>query len=299
MFGAMSANSEFNQFYEEQWGGRWPALFGALQQPGKKVVRWNVFSELPKPDRLKALPAPFSNCYELESLPENWLVQIPRGPDGLLAFYVMDPGSYLIARALNVQAGDQVLDMCAAPGGKSLVLIEALQGKGEIVLNEISQTRRERLKKVIQQYVPRSVRENVRISGKDGGLFAKTHSEHFNRILVDAPCSGERHLLESQKHLAAWSPSQSKQLSQRQYALVTGAIEAVGDAGSIVFSTCSLSKLENDFVVNRVLNKKADRVKLVQSSISPDGAERTEFGYQWLPDQSGYGPLYFAMLNKS
>lgn len=294
----MTANDEFQQFYQEQWGGRWPNLLAALQQTGKKVVRWNAFCGLARPAELRPLPAPFTNCYEIESLPAEWREQIPRGPEGLLAFYVMDPGSYLIARALNVQKGDTVLDMCAAPGGKSLVLIEALKEDGEIILNEPSQTRRERLKKVVQQYVPRDVRERVRVSGKDGGLFAKTHPEHFNRILVDAPCSGEKHLLENGRLEGDWTSKQSKQLQQRQYALVTGAIEAASDTATIIFSTCSLSKLENDGVVARVLAKKNDRVRLVQGSIGPEGAERTDYGFQWLPDHNGYGPLFFAMLTK-
>lgn len=283
--------ADFDQFYSDIWGARWPGLKQALLQPEELVARKNQFADLNE-------NPPFEEIRRA----------MPRGPNGLLAFYLMDAGSIAAAQALDVQDGDTVLDLCAAPGGKSLILIEGLKKSGEILLNDVSASRRERLKKVIQQYVSQNVRPRVRITGKDGGLFSKSHPENFDRILVDAPCSGERHLLKSPEHLKAWKPTVSPRLAQRQYALVSGAIEALKPGGRIVYSTCSLSSHENDAVIERILEKKSDRVKLIPAGVvdstmvsgesSDKLVEPTKYGSLYLPDQSGFGPLYWAILER-
>jgi 16S rRNA C967 or C1407 C5-methylase (RsmB/RsmF family) len=208
----------------------------------------------------------------------------------------MDPASYWAAKALEVWPGDQVLDMCAAPGGKSLILAEALTSSGELIANEVSEARRERLKKVIQQYVPRDIRDRIWVTGKDGGKFALTHKQKFDRILVDAPCSGERHLFETAKELQEWKVSRSEKLAQRQYALLTAALLAAKPGGRIVYSTCSISDLENDLVIERLLKKKEGQFEVLESSLPMTEAERTRFGIQMWPDRCEAGPIYYSVL---
>lgn len=282
LYARVPVSNPFDEFYRQQWGERWDSLSAALRQPPQQIRRPNVFSD-------------FEATNE-----QNGEGTIPRGSEGLLGYFVMDPGSVWIAEALHVQPGDRVLDMCAAPGGKSLVLIEAAcptaNQDAEVILNEISETRRERLKKVIQQYVPRDRRESVRISGKDGGLFAKSHPGHFDRILVDAPCSGERHLLEKPERLGEWTPASSRRLAQRQYALLTGALLAAKPGAQIVYSTCSLSKLESDAVIEKLLKKKGDLFEVAPYEHAH--GEKTSFGWQWLPDQCGLGPFYLSVLKR-
>lgn len=271
--------SDFDQFYSGFWGPRWLKLKHALTESEFQSPRPNAFSDFD-----------FSQPLDLQT-------GIPRGPNGLLAVYPMDPGSIQAAQALQVHDGDLVLDLCAAPGGKSLILIEALRNSGEIILNDTSPGRRERLKKVIQQYVPRDIRNRVRITGKDGGVFSQTHANHFDRILVDAPCSGERHLLKSPKHQQEWNSKMSGKLALRQYALLSGALEAVKPGGRIVYSTCSLSELENDQVIEKLLQKKANRVQVC--SVSAEVGESTTYGRILLPDQElKAGPLYWCVLEK-
>jgi 16S rRNA C967 or C1407 C5-methylase (RsmB/RsmF family) len=282
------------QFYQDQWGERWGVLENALKNDETQVARRNLFADVETSGLAEFEPTVFPHCYQpTEALRR----EIPRGAEGLLGFYLMDPASVWIARALDVQAGDQVLDMCAAPGGKSLCLIEALREDGEILANEPSPARRERLMKVIQQYVPREIRDRVRVTGKEGGLFSKSHPEGFDRILVDAPCSGERHLFGNRKEMTSWSASRSQRLAQEQYSLLSGALEAVRPGGTIVYSTCALSRLENDEVLAKLQKKKGERFEFEELS-APEGAERTEFGVQFLPDRLGYGPLFAARFKK-
>lgn len=288
----MKDGKTFDSFYQNIFNERWQTLREALVSAERQVARWNQF-------------VPFEKCGEFgeafTALPQSYLLknssEIPRSGEGLLNYYVMDPASQFAARALDVQSGDSVLDMCAAPGGKTLILAEALRSEGELLANEMSEARRERLKKVIQQYIPRDVRDRVWVTGKDGGKFALTHKEKFDRILVDAPCSGERHLLDSPKDLAEWSPSRSEKLAQRQYALLTAALLAVKSGGRIVYSTCALSPLENDGVIAKLLKKK-EGFRILPVELPVPEAERTEFGLQFLPDRCGYGPIFYSVIEK-
>lgn len=283
----------FDSYYQNIFNDRWEPLKQSLLAAERQVARWNQFV---------AFKAQTEFGEAFETLPQSFMLknssEISRSEENLLSYYVMDPASQFAARALEVQPGDVVLDMCAAPGGKTLILAEALREDGEIFANEMSEARRERLKKVIQQYIPRTIRDRVWVTGKDGGKFALTHKEKFDRILVDAPCSGERHLLDSPKDLADWSPSRSEKLAQRQYALLTAALLAVKPGGRIVYSTCALSPMENDGVIARLLKKK-DGFRVLPPVAPVAEAELTEFGVQFLPDRCGYGPIYYSVLEKS
>lgn len=276
----------FDEFYRAFWGDRWPALRAALDQPENQVKRPNLWA------------TPSSEAAAGESR------QIPRGENGLLLHYVMDPASIWVAESLGVRAGETVLDLCAAPGGKTLVLIEQLfrdglgEG-GELTANESSPERRQRLTKVIQQYVPRDVRDRVWVSGRDGLTFGRNPTKFFDRILADVPCSGERHLLKNPTEMANWGPKRSEGLMKKQYGLLTAAFESLADGGMIAYSTCSLSHLENEEVIRRFLKKRADRARLVPIPNRPEIAEEWEFGLQVLPDKSAAGPLRWCLLQKT
>ncbi len=280
---------------------RWPDLKSALvkdhdHSTQHKISRFNHYSS----------QVPTDKDYEFLT----GVSELQRDSQGLFKNYIMDIASYWAAKALDVQSGDAVLDMCAAPGGKTLILAEALMEAGELIANEVSASRRERLIKVIQQYIPRENRDRFFVTGRDGGKFALTHAKYFDRILVDAPCSGERHLLQSPMDLKEWTPNRSAQLAQRQYALLTSALMACKPGGRILYSTCALSELENDAVIERLIKKKANKFPF---SVSFDywqlpwveqmeklGCERTQYGVRIWPDKAqGAGPIYFALLTLS
>ncbi len=294
-----SASHPFYKHFEKIYGARWPKLFAALVTSEQQVARQNNLSPVVdlQTKKWSVLPQKpeLPGCFWI---PVGESCQPERNTDELLDVYIMDPASVMVARALNVQAGDRVLDMCAAPGGKSLVMIEALQEEGEIFCNDLSPERRERLKKVIQQYVPRSIRDRVWVTGKDGVQFGLKEPDSFDRILLDAPCSGERHILENKAAQDEWSPRRTEHLASRQYSLLSAALLAVRSGGRIVYSTCSISPTENDEVVRKLLKKKKEAVKLLEAPLGI-GGERTEFGVAYLPDQCGFGPLYFAVIEKS
>lgn len=273
---ALRGEAGFENHFSEIYGDRWPALRASLHSPEQMIRRPNAFAGV----------SDFSTSGAAV-----------RTENGLLDVYVMDAASIAAARALDVRPGDRVLDLCAAPGGKTLVLAEALfsggSRDGELIANEPSNDRRERLTKVIQQYLPRDVRDHVFVRGLDGVQFGLREEESYDRILVDAPCSGEKHLLENKEELALWGVKRSEGLAMRQYALLAAAWLAVKPGGRIVYSTCSISPEENDGVIGRLIKKKkTPRV------VAVEGAEKTEFGAQFFPDRGGAGPIYFAAIEK-
>jgi 16S rRNA C967 or C1407 C5-methylase (RsmB/RsmF family) len=290
------SNVSFYQHFEKIYGPRWGDLFDALKKPEQQVARKNLLT-VSEPLSLEDAVKRHPDLHDSYWIPEQAPVLPARTADDLLNIYVMDPASVIVARALQVQEGDRVLDMCAAPGGKTLILIEGLLTGGEIFANDLSAERRERLKKVIQQYVPRDIRERVWITGKDAVQFGLREPDSFDRVLLDAPCSGERHVLESKKAQEEWSPRRGENLAMRQYSLLSAALLAVKPGGRIVYSTCSINPEENDGVIHKLLKKKKESVRLIPQETHSVG-EKTEYGVAFLPDRCGFGPLYFSVIEK-
>lgn len=286
-------NEKFETYFSSVYGERWPTLFQALENSETQVLRKNIFADFEAKD---FSAAQFPSCFQVNT---DINVHNLRDVNDIQVFYKMDPASVLVATALDVQPEDLVLDVCAAPGGKSLILAEKLNGTGQLVSNEYSNARRERLTRVIREYLPHEMRQNVFVQGKDGNYYGMHKPGVFDRVLADVPCSGERHLLENSQEFSEWTKRRSENLAVRQYSLLSSAYLACREGGQIVYSTCSISPLENDDVLKK-LNKKrsVEFLEFPEASKYPF-LEKTEFGYQILPDRSGgYGPMYFSIIRK-
>jgi 16S rRNA (cytosine1407-C5)-methyltransferase len=143
------------------------------------------------------------------------------------------------------------------------------------------------------------VRERVRVSGFDAAKLAgrMTERERFGAILLDAPCSSERHVLASETALAQWTPARPRFLARRQWALLSAAFLLLAPRGSLVYATCALSPEENDAVAGRLLEKYGGAVHLDPPDF-PEG-EPTQYGRLILPDcDGGMGPMYVARFRK-
>ncbi len=217
--------------------------------------------------------------------------------DHLKETYYLDEASIIAARLLGVQKGNHVLDMCAAPGGKSLVIASELQGSGHLVANDRSATRRGRLKVVLKNHLPPEWQESVEVTAHDATKWGLYEQEAYDRILLDAPCSSERHVLNDAKALKIWKPSRPKTLAIQQFAMLAAALEAVKVEGFILYSTCSIEPAENEGVIEKLFTKRAGRFTL--GHIAPSEAEACRYGSIILPDRAdGRGPLYFCLIRR-
>jgi len=180
----------------------------------------------------------------------------PKADDiGLLNYYLMDGASLLPVLALNVRPHDKILDMCAAPGGKALAILQSLYPMN-IVCNDNSKSRVLRLHKVFNSYLPdvKNLKDQIRVTHRDGREF-KNNEGLFDKVLVDVPCTTDRHAVTSEEH-NLFSPKCLKErveLPKIQTDLLISALHAVRPGGSVVYSTCSLSPIQNDGVVHMAL----------------------------------------------
>jgi 16S rRNA C967 or C1407 C5-methylase (RsmB/RsmF family) len=293
-------NSRFEDYFQKIYGPRWPEIKAGLIKSEKQVLRSNKFVK-------SADISDFQACSFLADCfwkPEGY--PLKKNEQDLYEFYAMGPASVITAEMLAVNPGSKVLDMCAAPGGKSLILAEKLflnkknetQPTGELISNEMSEARRQRLMRVFHEYIPRENRNGIFVKGLDGNLFGLRQPEYFDFVLADVPCSGERHLLENHKEFESWTEKRTKNLSVRQYSLLSSAWLACKSGGRIVYSTCSISPEENDRVIEKLTKKRTPKfIRPEFKNLS--FIEKTEFGFQILPDRCGFGPMYFSIIEKT
>lgn len=228
--------------------------------------------------------------------------------------YYMDPASVLPAKALGVFPGLMVLDLCAAPGGKTLILAEDLfigassdfVQKSQLIANEISNSRRTRLKNTIRDYVSPQYTGQIRVTGHDATRWGLSQKSIYDRILVDAPCSGDRFHVKEKP--IPHGRGRSKNLAIRQYSILASAWMALKSGGRLVYSTCTISDLENDGVIAKLIKRQSEGVSVIgdlQEGVlefaenNTLDIEKTEHGFIVLPDRSqGAGPIFFALLEK-
>lgn len=175
----------------------------------------------------------------LSATPEHWL--------GLL--YVQQASTATAAPALGVRPGDRVLDMCAAPGGKTTHLSELMEGRGCLVANEISEPR---IRGLLGN-VYRLGHTNVLVTSGDGR--AAPGGALFDHVLLDAPCSGEGTLRRRGGQPPNQSASFVRYVTQAQQSLLERAVEVVRPGGSVLYVTCTFAPEENEAVVSNALER--------------------------------------------
>lgn len=166
-------------------------------------------------------------------------------------YYIQSLSSMIPPLILNPNETDIVLDLCAAPGSKTTQLAEIMNNKGTLIANEVSQ---ERVSTLIFN-VERMRLLNTGIVHQKGEWLGRFYTEHFDKILVDAPCSGLGIIQKKNEVNNWWSVERANALGELQLKLLVGAIKMAKVGGEIVYSTCTLTPEENEAVINKVLNK--------------------------------------------
>ena len=232
-------------------------------------------------------------------------VRIPPSPqkNKLLYYYTMDVASLFPVLALQPDPDDTVLDMCAAPGGKAFALLQLLTLNGGLALNDPSPSRMARLKTVVSQCVPQDLKYAVRFTQRRGEGWGMIEPRTYDRVLVDVPCSAERHHIEEWTAKGIWYPS-TELLATLQQKLLLAALKAVNVGGFVVYSTCTMSGRENDSVVRNTLQEAGNQGMKVDVQ-SPDcqpllmhcNIINTEFGKLITPElERNCGPSYTSKL---
>lgn len=163
-------------------------------------------------------------------------------------FVIQDLSSMLAVKALNPLPGDTVLDICSAPGGKSFYIADLMENKGQLDSMDISEHKIQMLKK-------RAVELGIDIINTrvmDATVFNEEMTNRYDKILVDAPCSGFG-IIRRKPEIRYKSYEDVNQLPEIQYQILSNASKYLKDRGSLVYSTCTLEKKENIEIVDKFL----------------------------------------------
>ena len=228
---------------EQLLGDEYEAYIKSYEEAWKPGLRVNT---------LKIMPEEFKNLSHLELTPVDWTekgfyyedterpARHPFYYAGL--YYLQEPSAMAPAAVLPVEPGDKVLDVCAAPGGKSTELAAKLQGKGMLVSNDISYSRARALLKNLEL----AGAENISVLSEEPGKLAAVWPEFFDKILVDAPCSGEGMFRREEDMVKDWVSRGPSYYSSIQREILEQAVAMLKPGGMMLYSTCTFSKLENE-----------------------------------------------------
>ena len=218
------------------------AYRACLSQPPYRGIRVNT---------LKISPDAFREIAPFALAPAAW------EPNGFLIseekpgkyfyhdaglYYVQEPSAMCAVPLLGARPGERVLDLCSAPGGKGTQIAQAMQGKGLLVLNEKMPDRA----KVLLQNVERMGVANAVVTCAEPSELAARLPAFFDRILVDAPCSGEGMLRKEPAAAENWSEENVLMCAERQKKILESAVSMLAPGGTLVYSTCTFAPEEDE-----------------------------------------------------
>ena len=243
----------------------WEAFFSVYGQSAYKGVRANT---------LKVSPQTLSKIFPVGN-PVPWeengfyydgdkVGAHPYHAAGLI--YSQEPSAMCAAPLLRVQKGEKVLDLCSAPGGKGTRLAADLQGDGWIVLNEPIPSRA----KILLQNVERMGIVNAIVTCEYPDKLAKKFSACFDKIMVDAPCSGEGMFRKNaEEALSEWSEENVSLCAERQSGILACATEMLSAGGRLAYSTCTFSYEEDEGQTEAYLKKYPQMELIRQEKLYP------------------------------
>ena len=169
-------------------------------------------------------------------------------------YYIQEPSAMAPVPLLEVRPGEKVLDLCAAPGGKSTQIAGYLQGEGLLVCNEIHPARA----RILSENIERMGVRNACVTNENAEKLAQFFPAYFDKILVDAPCSGEGMFRKNSEAVKEWSPANVELCGERQDGILDCAAEMLRPGGRLVYSTCTFAPVENEGSVSRFLERHPD-----------------------------------------
>ena len=242
---------------QKRLGTSFPAFLRAYTQPAVRGVRCNTL-KLTREELLRA--GGFADDPVLWE--ENGLYTDREKLGGLWThhaglFYAQEPSAMCAAPLLQVRPGEAVLDLCAAPGGKTTQLAAAMQGRGVLIANEYVYDRA----RVLSQNVERMGVVNCAVVSADPAALSARFAACFDKILVDAPCSGEGMFRKDAAAAEAWSEAAVERCAARQRAILDEAASMLRAGGRLVYSTCTFEEAENEAQAEAFVRRHPDFVQ--------------------------------------
>ena len=241
---------EFILRMEEMLKGEAQDFFAAFSEQENIGIRINTLKK-------GAKEAVMSVCGSLQKVPwcdngyytdkEVISGKHPYHVAGLL--YFQEPSAMAAVSALDIKKGDFVLDLCAAPGGKATQAAEKLDGSGILVANEVIEKR----SKILAENIMRLGIKNAVVTNETPTRLSEKYTGFFDKIIVDAPCSGEGMFKKNPVAITEWSVEHTHSCAERQKKILADAVKMLKDGGKMVYSTCTFAPCENEGVIDWLL----------------------------------------------
>ena len=230
------------------------SVWGSLSQPKAQTYWLNPLQQ--RPDSFtpfgKRLEG-FDGAYHVDHVDRESVTRHAGASDGWL--YPINPSSLLAVRVLDAREGEEVLDLAAAPGGKTLGIAASMHNTGRIAAVEVVKARFHRLRANLE----RCGVTNTAFYLADGRSIGRKVPERFDRVLLDAPCSSEARIrLADPTTYAHWKPRKIREAARKQVGLLRSAFQALKRGGVLVYCTCAFAPQENELVVDALLRSGVD-----------------------------------------
>ncbi|MEG0367328.1 MAG: RsmB/NOP family class I SAM-dependent RNA methyltransferase, partial [Coprobacillus sp.] len=165
-------------------------------------------------------------------------------------YYIQEPSAMLVSHFLDIKHDDYVLDMCGAPGGKTCSVASKLSNQGLMITNDIVSLRA----KILSENVERFGLKNTIVTNCDPVSFTNSLPEFFDKIILDAPCSGEGMFRKSDQAIETWSIDKVQECAYIQRNLIDAAMQLLKPGGQLMYSTCTYNTIENEEQVQYLLD---------------------------------------------
>lgn len=169
-------------------------------------------------------------------------------------YYIQEPSAMAVVEILDPQPGERILDLCAAPGGKSTQIAGRMLGEGLLVANEVISDRA----RILSQNVERMGIKNCVVCSEDPEHMAELFPGFFDRVVVDAPCSGEGMFRKDQTAVEQWSEAHVQMCADRQLTILKAAARCLKPGGVLVYSTCTFAPEENEGTISRFIREQEE-----------------------------------------
>jgi NOL1/NOP2/sun family putative RNA methylase len=252
----MNLPISFEESMKHYLGDSWEEFLNSYEETGSSGIRYNPL----KIDQEAFLASKVAEFESVDWCPTGYRYDAdtyqpakhPYYHAGL--YYLQEPSAMLPAALLPVEPGDKVLDLCAAPGGKSTQLAGKLQGRGLLVSNDISVSRAKALVKNLEMAGVR----NVVVTSESPEKLAKALPGFFDKILVDAPCSGEGMFRKNPQMVKDYLERGPKYYAALQKEIMKEAVKMLKPGGMILYSTCTFSPKEDEELVEWLFEQYPD-----------------------------------------
>ena len=232
---------EFLQRMEKRLGEEYPAYLESLERPRAVALRFDPMKRIPElPFLQEPVPwEPMGSYYDPQSRPGLH----PYHEAGV--YYMQEASAMAPVVLLDPQPGERICDLCAAPGGKSTQIAGRLRGEGLLLCNEIEPKRA----KILSRNIERMGIGNALVTNEHPARLAERFVGFFDRVLVDAPCSGEGMFRKEEAAVTDWSVETVRMCADRQRQILHSAAQMVRPGGRLVYSTCTFAPEENEETV--------------------------------------------------